>query len=285
MHFRPARAKGALIHLSARAEIAHLRILRRAEWAGVEAITATDALILGMQHDAIRGRVNALDRTNRLAGRIGAVHTGHRHRTLAWLAVIDRDNASAIEAPRHLVFILARGRAGVTLDATIGVAKKLHPGHGNSLGRRNLTEGDLGFLHVGHRIVSVGRYRVGALTKHKRIGALRVFAALVDPLEPAGEMVRHPCHALADAFSDERFHACFRSRFRAGHPDPGAVFDPPLTGIRRADLDEHVLAQLGEPPVGPGFLATAFVIDEPAGAEDERELFGDTAVDSALLNR
>src|SRR6266851_5412141 len=285
MYFRPARAKGALIHLSTRAEIAHLRVLRRAEWAGVEAITATDALILGMQHDAIRGRVNALDRTNRLAGRIGAVHTGHGYRTLAGLAVIDRDNAPAIEPPRHLVFVLARGRAGVALDATIGVAKKLHPGHGNSLGRRNLTEGDLGFLHVGHRIVSVGRHRVGALTEHKRIGALRVFAALIDPLEPAGEMVRHPCHPLADAFSDERFHACFRSRFRAGHPNPGAILDSPLVGIRRTDLDVHVLAQLGEPPVGPRFLAAAFVINEAAGAEDERELFGDAAVDSALLNR
>src|SRR5216683_8007868 len=284
MHFRPTRAKGAFIHLPARAEIAHLRILRRAEGARVETITAANALILGMQHDAIRGRVNALDRTNRLAGRIGAVHTGHGYRTLAGLAVIDRDNAPAIEAPRHLVFILARGRAGVALDATIGVAEELHPGHDNSLGRRDLTEGDLGFLHVGHRVVSVGRYRVGALTEHKGIGALRVFAALIDPLEPAGEMVWHPGHALADAFGDERFHARFRRRFRPGHPNPGAILDAPLVGIRRADLDVHVLAQLGEPAVGPGFLAAAFVIDQPAGAEDERELFGDAAVDSALLN-
>src|SRR5260221_485107 len=121
-----------------------------------------------MQHDAIRGRVDALDRTNRLAGRIGAVHTGP---------------------------------------------------------------------------------------------------------------------PLADAFSNERFHACFRSIFRAGHPDPGAILDPALEGIRRADLDVHVLAQLGEPSVGASFFAATFVIDEPAGAEDERELFGDAAVDSALLNR
>src|SRR6266404_809438 len=285
MYFRPARAKGALIHLSARSEIAHLRILRRAEWAGVEAITATDALILGMQHDAVRRRVNALDGTNRLTGRIGAVHAGHGHRSLARHAVIDGDNAPAIEPPRHLVFVLARGRAGVALDATVGVAEELHPGHGNSLGRRDLTEGDLGFLHVGHRIVSVARYRVGALTEHKRIGALRVFAALIDPLEPAGEMVRHTGHALANAFSDASLHARLRRRFRPLHPNPGATPDASLLGIGRADLDEHVLAQLGEPPVGPGFLAAAFVIDEAAGAEDERELFGDAPVDSALLNR
>src|SRR5258708_13591939 len=107
MHLGPACAKSAFIHFPARAEIAHLGILRRAEWARVEAITAANALILGMQHDAICGGVDALDRTNRLAGRIGAVHTGHRHRTLARLAVIDRDNASALEAPRHLVSVLA----------------------------------------------------------------------------------------------------------------------------------------------------------------------------------
>src|SRR5260370_34194051 len=286
MYLRPARAKSVFIHFPARAEIAHLGILRRAERARVDTITAANALILGMQHDAIRGRVNALDRTNRLAGRIGAVHTGHGHRTLARLAVIDRDNAPTIEPPRHLVFVLAGGRAGVALEATIGVAKKLHPGHArNSLGRRDLTEGDLGFLHVGHRIVAIGRHRVGALTEHKRVGALRVFAALIDSLEPAGEMVRHPRHPLADAFGDERFHARLRSVFRTRHPNPSAILDPALEGIRRADLDVHVLAQLGEPPVGPGFLAAAFVIDEPAGTEDERELFRDTPVDSALLNR
>src|SRR6266478_5024533 len=83
------------------------------------------------------------------------------------------------------------------------------------------------FLHVGHRIVSVGRYRVGALTEHKGIGALRVFAALIDPLEPAGEMIRHPCHALADAFGDESLHARLRRGFRSPHPNLGAVFDPP----------------------------------------------------------
>src|SRR5260370_27393320 len=128
MYLRPARAKSVFIHFPARAEIAHLGILRRAERARVETITAANALILGMQHDAIRGRVNALDRTNRLAGRIGAVHTGHGHRTLARLAVIDRDNAPAIEPPRHLVFVLAGGRASVALDGTVGVAKQINPG-------------------------------------------------------------------------------------------------------------------------------------------------------------
>src|SRR5260221_8664659 len=41
MHFRPARTKGAFVHLPARAEIAHLRVFRRAELARVETINAT----------------------------------------------------------------------------------------------------------------------------------------------------------------------------------------------------------------------------------------------------
>src|SRR6266481_1560577 len=55
--FRAATASaiGALVHLAARAEIAELRILRRAERACVEAVAAADAQILRMQHDAVIG--------------------------------------------------------------------------------------------------------------------------------------------------------------------------------------------------------------------------------------
>src|SRR6202165_1748173 len=52
----------------------------------------------------------------------------------------------------------------------------------------DLAERDLGFLHIGHRIVPVGRYGVDALPEHDRVGALGIFAALVDALEPAGEV-------------------------------------------------------------------------------------------------
>src|SRR3954451_6541981 len=41
-----AGAEGALVHLAARAEVADLRILRRAERTGVEAVAASDAQIL-----------------------------------------------------------------------------------------------------------------------------------------------------------------------------------------------------------------------------------------------
>jgi hypothetical protein len=52
------------------------------------------------------------------------VHAGHRDRALARLAVVDGDDAAAVDAPRHLVLVLAGGDAGVALDATVGVAEK-----------------------------------------------------------------------------------------------------------------------------------------------------------------
>src|SRR5258708_28412167 len=52
-NFRPAAAGaiGALVHLAARAEVAEHRILRRAERAGVKAITAAEATILTIRDD------------------------------------------------------------------------------------------------------------------------------------------------------------------------------------------------------------------------------------------
>src|SRR5215468_11045631 len=47
---RATGAKGALVHLAARTEVADSRVLWCAEGAGVEAITAADAEVLGVQH-------------------------------------------------------------------------------------------------------------------------------------------------------------------------------------------------------------------------------------------
>src|SRR3974390_2062725 len=69
----------------------------------------------------------------------------------------------------------------------------------SSLRRPHLAERGFWFLHAGDRVVAVGGERVDALAEHDRIGALRIFAALIDALEPAGEVERHPGHALADA--------------------------------------------------------------------------------------
>src|SRR5262249_35330459 len=73
--------------------------------------------------------------------------------------------------------------------------------------RPDLAERSLGLLHSGERVVAVGRDRVHALAEHDRIGAFGILAALIDALEPAGEVERHPGHALADAWRHQRLHA------------------------------------------------------------------------------
>src|SRR5260221_14574586 len=82
-----------------------------------------------MEHHAVRRDLKATHRAHRGARGVGAVHAGHRDRALAGLPVIDRDDAAAVDAPRHFVLVLAGGDAGVALDAAGGVAEKFHPGH------------------------------------------------------------------------------------------------------------------------------------------------------------
>src|SRR3981081_4801934 len=53
--------------------------------------------------------------------------------------------------------------------------------------RPDLAERGFGFLHARHRVVAVGRDGVDALAQHDRVGTFRIFAALVDALEPAGK--------------------------------------------------------------------------------------------------
>src|SRR5690606_3318352 len=109
------------VHLAARTEIADPRILRGTERAGVEAVAAADAQVLGVQHDAVGRRVEAAYWADRGTGRVGAVHAGHGDRALAGLAVVDGDDAPPVDTPGHLVLVLAGGDAGVALDATVGV--------------------------------------------------------------------------------------------------------------------------------------------------------------------
>src|SRR6185369_7341137 len=112
---------------------------------------------------------------------------------------------------------------------------------------------------------------IGAFAEHDRVGALRISGPQILAGEPAAKMERHPGYTFADAFGDQRFHLRLGTVLGTRDPDPTAIFDPTLGRIRRADLDEHVLLQLGEPPVGPGLLATAFVFDKATRRNDQRE--------------
>src|SRR6267143_5730433 len=126
---RSARAEGALVHLAAHAKGSGLRILRRAERAGVEAIAAADAQVLVVQDDALFCLVETVDRAHRHARCIRAVHAGHRDRAFARLAVVQRDDATAVHAPGHFVGVLARGDAAVALYAALRVTEKFHSRH------------------------------------------------------------------------------------------------------------------------------------------------------------
>src|SRR5262249_37556341 len=75
------------------------------------------------------------------------------------------------------------------------------------LRRLDLAERGFGFLHSGDRIEPVSRECVDAFAEHDRVGAFRIFRALIDALEPAGEVERHPGDALADALGDQRLDA------------------------------------------------------------------------------
>jgi hypothetical protein len=82
-----------------------------------------------MQHDPLLRLVEAVDGADGHARRVGAMHAGDRYRALAGNAVVDRDDAAAIHTPWYLVLLLARGDAGVALDATLGIAQEFHSGH------------------------------------------------------------------------------------------------------------------------------------------------------------
>src|SRR5262249_62130738 len=102
-----AGAERAFVHLAAQAERASLRKLRRAERTRIEAVAAPDAQVLVVEHYAVGRLVEAIDRANRHAGRIRAVHARNRDRLLgAHDAIIDRDDATAVHSPRHLVLVL-----------------------------------------------------------------------------------------------------------------------------------------------------------------------------------
>src|SRR5215203_561841 len=75
-----------------------------------------------------------------------------------------------------------------------------------SLCRSDLTERGFGFLHPGHRIEPIGGDRVDAFAQDDRIVARRIFAALIDVLEPAREVEGAPRHAFANTLGHQRPH-------------------------------------------------------------------------------
>src|SRR5437763_3258808 len=102
--------------------------------------------------------------------------------------------------------------------------------------RLNLAQGHFALVHTGDRIVTVTRDRVRAFAEHDRVRTLRIVAALVDALEPAGEVERHERHALADPVGDQRLDPRLGAVFRTEHPHPAPILDAALVGVGGVDL-------------------------------------------------
>ncbi len=144
-------------------------------------------------------------------------------------------------------------------------------------GAFELADGGLGFLHHGHRVVAVSRGRVDRLAQHDGRGAFRVVLAQILALPVTGEVEGDEHGGSVDRLSDARAHldACTGGR---AHPDVIAFTDVAVVGHRRIDLHEGELLQLGQPRVGAGFVAAAFILDQPPGGKDERKFLDDVDV-------
>src|SRR5438309_6354226 len=276
---RTAGAEGALVHLAAHAEGAGLRELRRAEGAGVKAVAAADAHVLVVQHHAFGRLIDAAHGAYGDARRVGAVHAGDRDRFLARHALVQRHHPAAVDAPGHLVFVLARDRAGVAIDAALGVAEKSHSRHRS--GPRDLAEAGFRLLHHGHGVVAVGPRGVRRLARDVGNRALRVLVANVLALPPAGEVIgqEHDAAAYAPRHTGAYFDARARGR---RHPDVVVRLHAAVVGVSRVDVAEHLLLQLGEPDVRARLVAAALVLDQAAACHHQREL---GAVVGGLLDR
>src|SRR5262249_10211094 len=241
------------------------------------------------QHDTFLGTIEAIDRAHRHARRVGAVHARDRDRALAGHAVVDRDHAAAIHAPGDVVLLLARRDAAVALDAALGIAETFHSGHGlfaPRLGRGllDLAQGRLGFLHHRHRVVTVGGRGIDRLAADDRRGAFGIELEQVLALPPSREVERDERRAAPDAIGHLRLDLDLRAG-RGLHPDVLAVLDVAVVRVRRVDLDEVLLLQLGEPAVAARLVAATFVFDEAAAGEDQREILRDVVLDVLLLHR
>jgi hypothetical protein len=82
-----------------------------------------------MQDHAFVGFVETVHWANCHARSVGAVHTSDRDGLLARYTIVQSDNATAVHAPRHFVFVFTSGDATVALDATLCVTNKFHACH------------------------------------------------------------------------------------------------------------------------------------------------------------
>ena len=116
-----------------------------------------------------------------------------------------------------------------------------------------------------------------ASPRDDRSGALGVELEHVLALPPAREVERDERRPRPDALGDHRLDLDLRAGRRL-HPHVLAVAHAAVVGVLRVDLDEVLLLQLGEPRVAARLLAAAFVLDQPAAREHQREVLRDLSL-------
>jgi len=76
-------------------------------------------IVLVAQRQTMQMMIGSFEKRIPSIGVVGAI---------AITAIVDSDDTPAVDAPRHLVLVLACGDAGVALDATICVTKEFQTG-------------------------------------------------------------------------------------------------------------------------------------------------------------
>jgi hypothetical protein len=82
-----------------------------------------------MQDHTFIGAVEAIHGANRHARRITAMHAGHGDGLFTWYAIIERNDTSAVDAPRYFVLVFTGRYATIAFNATLGVTDKFHSCH------------------------------------------------------------------------------------------------------------------------------------------------------------
>src|SRR3981081_306987 len=85
---------------------------------------------------------------SRMARRCSAYRPSRR--AFTGPAVVQRDYATPVDAPRHVMLVLACGDTSVAFDAAIGVAQEFHASHdGAPSSCADLAQRTFCFLHAG----------------------------------------------------------------------------------------------------------------------------------------
>jgi hypothetical protein len=95
--------------------------LRSTERTGIKTISASDAQILVVEHNAVIGGVKTVHRTDGGTRGIRAMHAGYGYGFFTPFTVSDGDDVSPVHPPWNFMFVVAGRNTGITLDAAFDI--------------------------------------------------------------------------------------------------------------------------------------------------------------------